>query len=100
MARTWLALATVIGIIAAGAPCLAQDWPAKPIRVLIPFTAGSQTDIVARAVFQQLAVNLGQSIIAENRPGAGGTIAASAVVNSEPDGYTLLVHSAALTIAP
>jgi tripartite-type tricarboxylate transporter receptor subunit TctC len=100
MARTCLVLATVVSIMAVGAPSVAQDWPAKPIRVLVPFTPGSQTDIVARALFEQLAVNLGQSIVAENRPGAGGTIAVAALVNSEPDGYSLLVHSAALTIAP
>jgi tripartite-type tricarboxylate transporter receptor subunit TctC len=100
VARTWLAVVTVASLVAAGAPSSAQDWPAKPIRALIPFTPGSQTDILARALFERLSANLGQSIVAENRPGAGGTIAAAAVANSEPDGYTILVHSAALTIAP
>ena len=100
MARIWLAVATVASMVMAIVSSVALDWPARPIRALVPFTPGSQTDIVARAVFDQLAVNLGQSIVAENRPGAGGTIAAAAVVNSAPDGYTILVHSAALTIAP
>jgi tripartite-type tricarboxylate transporter receptor subunit TctC len=99
MSRFWLIIPTVIGIAAAGAQ-IAKDWPAKPIRAIVPFTPGSQTDIVARALFEQLAANLGQPIVAENRTGAGGTIAAAVVAKSEPDGYTVLAHSSALTIAP
>lgn len=100
MSHIWLIIPTVVGIIAAGAQSLAQDWPAKPIRAIVPFTPGSQTDIVARALFEQLSANLGQPIVADNRTGAGGTIGAAAVAKSEPDGYTMLVHSSALTIAP
>jgi tripartite-type tricarboxylate transporter receptor subunit TctC len=100
MSRIWLIIPTVVGIAAAGAQSLAQDWPAKSIRAIVPFTPGSQTDIVARALFEQLAANLGQPLVAENRTGAGGTIAAAVVAKSEPDGYTVLVHSSALTIAP
>jgi tripartite-type tricarboxylate transporter receptor subunit TctC len=100
MSRIWLIIPTVVGIAAAGGQSMAQDWPAKSIRAIVPFTPGSQTDIVARALFEQLAVNLGQPIVAENRTGAGGTIAAGVVAKSERDGYTVLVHSSALTIAP
>jgi tripartite-type tricarboxylate transporter receptor subunit TctC len=101
MSRIWLIIPIALGITtAAGAQSIAQDWPAKPIRAIVPFTPGSQTDIVARALFEQLSANLGQPIVAENRTGAGGTIAAAAVAKSEPDGYTMLVHSSALTIAP
>ena len=99
MSSIWLIIA-VVGIAAAGAQSIAPDWPAKSIRAIVPFTPGSQTDIVARALFEQLAVTLAQPIVTENRTGAGGTIAAAAVAKSEPDGYTILVHSSALTIAP
>lgn len=78
----------------------AQTWPTKPLRAVVPFAAGTLTDILPRVVFEQLSVQLGQSIIVENRPGAGATSAASLVAKAEPDGYTILVNSAAHTIAP
>ncbi len=67
----------------------AQAWPAKPIRIIVPFTPGSGTDIIARTVTERLSPQLGQPIVIENRPGAGGTIGAALVAKSEPDGYTL-----------
>jgi tripartite-type tricarboxylate transporter receptor subunit TctC len=79
----------------------AQNWPNKPIHAIVPFTPGSATDIVARAVFEPLSRELGQSIIVENRPGAGGMIGAGMVANaSHPDGYLLLVSSSSHTIIP
>jgi tripartite-type tricarboxylate transporter receptor subunit TctC len=79
----------------------AQNWPIKPIHAIVPFTAGSATDIVARAVFEPLSHELSQSIIVENRPGAGGMIGAGMVANtSHPDGYLLLVSSSSHTIIP
>lgn len=78
----------------------AQSWPTKPLKVIVPVGAGSTTDIVPRAVFEQVAQQLGQSIIIENRAGAGGTIGAATVAKAAPDGYTLLVHSSAHTISP
>jgi tripartite-type tricarboxylate transporter receptor subunit TctC len=90
------ALCLPLTTLAAGA----QAWPSKPIKAVIPFAAGSVTDVVPRVVFEQLASQLGQSIVVENRPGAGGTIAANAVAKSDPDGYTLLANSSAHTIAP
>src|SRR5215470_911912 len=79
----------------------AQNWPNKPIHAIVPFTAGSATDIVARAVFEPLSRELGQSIIVENRPGAGGMIGAGMVANtSHSDGYLLLVSSSSHTIIP
>ena len=78
----------------------AQAWPNKQIRAVIPFTAGSTIDIVARIVFEPLSQQLGQSIIVENRGGAGGTIGAGAVARAEPDGYTLLAHSSAHVATP
>jgi tripartite-type tricarboxylate transporter receptor subunit TctC len=79
----------------------APTWPSKPIHAIVPFTAGSATDIVARAVFEPLSHELGQSIIVENRPGAGGMIGAGMVANtSHSDGYLLLVSSSSHTIIP
>jgi tripartite-type tricarboxylate transporter receptor subunit TctC len=78
----------------------AESWPAKPVHAIVPFAAGSSTDIVPRVVFEQLSQQLGQPIVVENRAGAGGTIGAAAVAKSEPDGYTVLVSGSAHTIAP
>ena len=78
----------------------AQAWPSKQIRAVVPFTAGSTIDIVARIVFEPLSQQLGQSIIVENRGGAGGTIGAAMVARADPDGYTLLAHSSAHVATP
>jgi tripartite-type tricarboxylate transporter receptor subunit TctC len=78
----------------------AEPWPSKPIRAFVPFGAGSATDIVPRALFEPLGVELGQTIIVENRGGAGGTLGMGVVVRAEPDGYTILANSSAHTIAP
>jgi tripartite-type tricarboxylate transporter receptor subunit TctC len=78
----------------------AQAWPSKPIRIVVPFTVGSGTDIIARLVTEKLSPRLGQPILIENRPGAGGTIGGAIVAKSEPDGYTLFVHSSSYTVTP
>jgi tripartite-type tricarboxylate transporter receptor subunit TctC len=78
----------------------AQAWPTRPLRAIVPFPAGTITDMVPRLVFEQLATQLGQSVTVENRPGAGGTTAAGFVAKADPDGYTVLVNSSAHTIAP
>jgi tripartite-type tricarboxylate transporter receptor subunit TctC len=83
-----------------GNSALGQDWPTKPIRAIVPFTAGSASDIVPRTVFEQLSSKLGQPMIVENRSGAGGTIGAAAVARAEPDGYTLLLNSSSHTVVP
>lgn len=70
-------------------------WPARPVRLLVGFAPGGGSDFVARALAQEIASPLGQQMLVENRPGAGGTIAARAVASAEPDGYTLLLGSAA-----
>lgn len=76
------------------------EWPERPIRIIVPFTAGSGTDIIARTVGESMSKSLGQPIVIENRPGAGGTLGAGQVAKSAPDGYTLLVHSAGHTANP
>src|SRR5262245_5522517 len=94
--------------LAAGAAALpavsrtagAQAWPTKPIRAIVPFTAGSAVDVIPRTVLEQLSSELGQSIIVENRTGAGGTIGAAAVARADPDGTTILVNSSAHTVNP
>jgi len=87
------------GIIAAG-PVAAQSYPSRPIRFIAPITAGSGTDVLARALADRLTTALGQPVVVENRPGAGGAVGATFVAKSPPDGYTILVTSSALTAAP
>jgi tripartite-type tricarboxylate transporter receptor subunit TctC len=95
-----LLLLPALGIASFPTGAQAQPWPAKPIRAIIAAGAGSTIDIIPRIVFEQLSLQLGQSIVVENRGGAGGTIAASFVARAEPDGYTFLVHSNGHTISP
>jgi tripartite-type tricarboxylate transporter receptor subunit TctC len=78
----------------------AETWPSRLIKAVIPFGAGSATDVVPRLVFDRLAAELGKPIVIENRPGAGGALGTAQVAKAEPDGYSILAHSSALTIAP
>lgn len=83
------------------ATALAQAYPVKPIRMIVAFPAGGATDILARALSQKLGEKLGQAVVVENRPGAGGTIGADAAAKASPDGYTLLLASSSThSIAP
>jgi tripartite-type tricarboxylate transporter receptor subunit TctC len=75
-------------------PAQAQDWPTRTITAVVPLGAGSASDLIARVVMDQVSRQLGQTVVVENRPGAGGTIGASAVAKSAPDGYTMLVYGA------
>src|SRR5262247_3546836 len=79
--------------LCAPAAAYAQGYPAKPIRVVIGFSAGSEIDTIGRLVAQKLSEALGQQLVVENRTGAGGTLAAGQVASAAPDGYTLLVNS-------
>ena len=84
-----IGVVTVIALLAAPLAALAQAWPSKPIRLIIPFAPGGTTDIVARIVGDKIGRELGQPIIIENRAGGGGTIGADFVAKSSPDGYIL-----------
>ena len=81
-------------------PARANDWPTKPIRIVVPFTAGSAVDLVARAVFDQVSKQVGQPGVVENRPAGGGAIAINAVKSAEHDGHTILAHSNSLITTP
>src|SRR3984957_15201603 len=90
---------TVNGLTAATAA--AQAYPVRPIRMVVGFSPGGPADVMARLIGQRMAISLGQPIVVENRPGAGGTIAARMVADSEPDGYTLLLgNTSTLVISP
>jgi tripartite-type tricarboxylate transporter receptor subunit TctC len=93
-------IAAALIALAAPSPALAQAWPSKTVRIIVPFSPGSATDLLPRAIFEHVAAKLGQTFIVENRPGGGGGIGVSAVAKADPDGHTLLVHSNALVTAP
>ena len=87
--RAFLHTATA-GAAALALPALAQGWPSRPIKMLVPFPPGSSPDIIARLVCEPLGHALGQVVIVDNRPGAGGNVGTAAVAKAEPDGYTFL----------
>jgi tripartite-type tricarboxylate transporter receptor subunit TctC len=92
-------LAAILLVAATGA--FAQPWPAKPIRIIVPFAPGGNVDVTARLVAPGLQEILGQPVIIENKPGAGGTIGADSVAKSPADGYTLLMGSnSTFSVAP
>lgn len=82
------------------APAFADNYPSRPITILVPYAAGGPTDTVARVTAQSMSTQLGQPIIIENAVGAGGTIASARAARSDPDGYTLLVHHIGISTAP
>ena len=85
-------LAALALVTSAAATCaFAQTWPNKPISLVVPFPPGGTTDVLARAIGQQLSTSLGQPVIVESKPGAGATIGADFVAESKPDGYTFLM---------
>jgi tripartite-type tricarboxylate transporter receptor subunit TctC len=81
---------TLAGATALAAPAFAQAWPSRPIKMVVPFPPGSSPDIIARLVAEPLGHALGQVVIVDNRPGAGGNVGTAAVAKAEPDGYTFL----------
>jgi len=77
-----------------------SGYPNKPIRVIVPFAAGSTTDIIARAITDKMAQSLGQPVVVDNRGGASGTIGQAVVAQAAPDGYTIMIHSSSHTVSP
>ncbi len=101
-AMTWtsLALATTVAMLAPGGAGAADAYPSRPIAMVVPFAAGGPTDVVARSVAAAMSKSLGQSVVVENRLGAGGTVSAAYVAKSAPDGYTILIHHNGMATAP
>lgn len=99
MWKRWLCTIALL-LMSFGTQSWAQSWPTKTIRVIVPYSPGSATDIIPRTIFAKVQEQLGQPIIVENRPGASSTIGTAAVAKAEPDGYTILVASSAYTIVP
>ena len=98
--RTFLKLASLATASALARPALAQAWPTRPVRFIVPFNAGGTTDLIARIISQWLSERLGQQVVVENKPGGGTNIGVQAVVNAAPDGYTWLFTVATSTINP
>ncbi len=99
MTRILARLAAAVLVAVMPAAALAQAWPAKPVKMVVPFAAGGATDVVARLLAQKLTEEWRQPVFVENRTGAGGNIGADAVAKSSADGYTLLMASGAIVIA-
>ncbi len=90
---------TIAACLLLQSPALAQEYPVRPITLLVPFAAGGATDTVARVTAQSMSKSLGQPIVIENALGAGGTIAATRASRADPDGYTLLIHHIGISTA-
>ena len=88
------------GLLLASTGALAQGYPSRPITLVVPFAAGGPTDVVARALSIPMGKALGQTVLVENKVGAGGTVAAGAVARAAPDGYTFLIHHNGMATAP
>ncbi|MHA6690678.1 tripartite tricarboxylate transporter substrate-binding protein [Devosia sp. A449] len=98
-AITWVAGALLASLSFAGS-AMAQDYPTKPVTIVVPFSAGGPTDTVTRLVAQAMSANLGQQVVVQNVGGAGGTLGAGQVADAANDGYTLLLHHIGMSTAP
>src|SRR3974377_1875820 len=98
MPRVLATLAANLLIVLGCVPCFAQDYPSKPVKIIVPFAAGGPADVYARFLGQRLEVALGQAFVVDDRPGAGSVIGTDAVAKSAPDGYTLLMMSNTHTV--
>ena len=97
--RQIVALLAFAGAVIASAPAaIADDYPSRPVKIIVPFGAGGPTDVYTRAIAEELRKSLRQPFIMENRPGAGTTIGTDVVAKSQPDGYTLLMVSGTQTV--
>jgi tripartite-type tricarboxylate transporter receptor subunit TctC len=89
--RRWLCATASILALGAAPPALAQTYPAKPIKMVVPFAAGGGTDVLARVIGEKLAAGMGQPVVIDNKPGAAGIIGTDAVAKAAPDGYTIVM---------
>jgi tripartite-type tricarboxylate transporter receptor subunit TctC len=99
-AALFAALIALLACTFAAPPAQAQNYPSKPLRLVVPFPAGGGTDIIARTLGDRMAADLGQPVIIDNRPGAGTMIGTDNVAKSAPDGYTLLIATFAHAVNP
>ena len=97
---SYLKIAGAIVLACFAAAASAQSYPSKPIRFISPYAPGGGTDILARLIGQKLSEGVGQPVVIDNRPGAGGVIGTEIVAKSPPDGYTLLVASGEMAVNP
>jgi len=97
--RTLLKFTVCAALALTASGAFAQAFPTKPIKVIVPFPAGGTTDIVARLVAQRMSETIGQSVLVENRGGAGGQLGAEAVAKAPADGYTMLIHNVTFPLA-
>ena len=98
--RTLAAALAGAAILAPFAAAAQSAYPSKQIRVIVPFAAGSTTDIIARAIADKMSQSMGQTLLIDNRGGASGTIGQAAVAQAAPDGYTIMIHSSSHTVSP
>ncbi len=98
--RLNLLLAAAFAVAAGSTAAQTASWPARPVRLVVPYVPAGATDLVSRLIAEQLSTRLGQQVVVDNRPGATGTIAFTGVAESAPDGYTLITSADSLTLLP
>ncbi len=96
----WIAAGLAAALFVVAGSAIAQSWPNRPVRLVVPYVPGGATDLVSRIVGEQLTARLGQQLVVDNRPGATGTIAFTGVAEASPDGYTLITAADSLTLLP
>ncbi len=99
MRRMWIRIVGALLVLMLPVAVMAQAWPSRPVKMIVPFSAGGATDVVARLLGQKLTEVWGQAVVIENRVGAGGNIGAEAAAKSPPDGYTLFMTSGSIVTA-